>query len=163
IFKNNGHGGFQPMDSPANRPAMRDQTSVLGYGPLLLVGESNFEDGLTNGPALRLLALIQNQADDSFPGQLSSTGPLALVDIDGDGDLDLFVGGRTIPGRFPEPATSLIMRNENGQFKLSQTLEKVGLVSGAVFTDLDGDGFPELVLACEWGPIRVFHNDHGHF
>jgi len=163
IFKNNGQGGFLPLDSLANRLATRDQTTVLGYGHLLLLGSSNYEDGLTNGPAVRLLAPIQNQADESFPGQLSSTGPLALADIDGDGDLDLFVGGRSIPGRYPEPATSLIMRNEAGQFVLAQKLEKIGLVSGAVFADLDGDGFPELVLACEWGPIRVFHNDHGPF
>ena len=47
---------------------------------------------------------------------------------------------------------------------MSQSLlEKAGLVSGAVFSDLDNDGKPDLVLACEWGPIRVFHNDGGHF
>jgi hypothetical protein len=39
----------------------------------------------------------------------------------------------------------------------------IGLVSGSVFSDLDGDGQPDLVLACEWGPVRVFHNDHGAF
>jgi hypothetical protein len=95
----------------------------------------------------------------------SSVGPLALGDIDGDGDLDLFVGGRVIPGRWPEAASSRIYRNEGGQFVLdapnSKLLEQVGLVSGAVWSDLDGDGFPELILACEWGPIRIFHNDHG--
>src|SRR5205823_866487 len=37
----------------------------------------------------------------------------------------------------------------------------VGLVSGALWSDLDGDGYPELVLACEWGPIKVFHNAKG--
>ena len=41
------------------------------------------------------------------------------------------------------------------------TLHDAGLVSGAVWSDLDGDGWPELILACEWGPIRVFHNRHG--
>jgi len=45
----------------------------------------------------------------------------------------------------------------------SRILEKVGLVSGAVFSDLDGDGFAELILACEWGPIRIFRNDRGKF
>ena len=44
----------------------------------------------------------------------------------------------------------------------SRVLEKVGLVNGAVWSDLDGDGYPELILACEWGPVRVFKNDHGH-
>jgi hypothetical protein len=41
-------------------------------------------------------------------------------------------------------------------------MQKVGMVSGAVWSVLDGDGYPELILACEWGPVRVFHNNHGH-
>jgi hypothetical protein len=44
----------------------------------------------------------------------------------------------------------------------SRVLEKAGLVNGAVWSDLDGDGYPDLVLACEWGPIRVFKNERGH-
>ena len=44
-----------------------------------------------------------------------------------------------------------------------QTLTNLGLVSGAVFTDIDQDGQPDLALACEWGSIRVFHNEHGKF
>src|SRR5213078_2103061 len=80
---------------------------------------------------------------------------------DGDGDLDLFVGGRVLPGRYPEPADSLLLRNEAGRLVLGQRLEKVGLVSGAMFSDLDGDGKPDLVLACEWGPVRIFHNEGG--
>jgi hypothetical protein len=51
----------------------------------------------------------------------------------------------------------LVLDEEN-----SRVLEKVGLVNGAVWSDLDGDGYPDLILACEWGPIRVFKNDHGH-
>jgi hypothetical protein len=54
---------------------------------------------------------------------------------------------------------------EGGKYVLdegnSRVLEGVGMVSGAVWSDLDGDGFPELILACEWGPLRIFHNDHG--
>jgi len=75
--------------------------------------------------------------------------------------LDLLVCGRVIAGKYPEAATSLIYVNEGGQFMPRQELARVGLVSGAVWSDLDGDGYPELILACEWGPVRVFHNERG--
>jgi hypothetical protein len=108
----------------------------------------------------------QPSVDDSLSTLDSSTGPLALADLTGTNQLELFVGGRVIPGRWPEAASSRLFRYEGHQWQLdaenSRVLEKVGLVSGAVFSDLDGDGFPELILACEWGPIRIFHNDHGH-
>jgi hypothetical protein len=71
-----------------------------------------------------------------------------------------------MPGKYPEAVNSRIFHEHNGKFELdaanSKLLEKVGLVSAAIWSDLDGDGLPELILACEWGPIRIFHNDHGH-
>jgi hypothetical protein len=88
-----------------------------------------------------------------------------VVDLDNDGDLDVFVGGRVVPGRYPEPASSALYHHEAGRLVPdpvnTKVLERVGLVSGAVWSDLTDDGWPDLVLACEWGPLRVFRNDAG--
>lgn len=150
-------------NAPVNRVVARDQTTVLGMGQTLLVGSSSYEDGSTNGGLIRIYDLQRDRAGDSLLGYPFSCGPLAFADVDGDGDLDLFVGGRVVPGRYPEPADSLLFRNDNGRFVLAQRFEKLGLVSGAVFSDLDQDGVPELVLATDWGPIRAFQFVNGTF
>src|SRR5258705_13811951 len=84
-----------------------------------------------------------------------------MADIDGDGDLDLFVGTTARPGRHPEPGSGYLFKNDAGALSLAEHWEHLGVIKGAVFSDLDGDGFPELILACEWGPIRVFANHKG--
>ncbi|MFM8360313.1 MAG: VCBS repeat-containing protein, partial [Verrucomicrobiota bacterium] len=87
-------------------------------------------------------------------------GPLTLGDADGDGDLDVLVGGRFRTGQYPEPVPSTLWKNEAGRLvpdsARSVALQKLGMVAGATWADLDGDGQPEWVVALEWGAIRVF-------
>jgi enediyne biosynthesis protein E4 len=164
IFTNDQRGGFSRWNEPfLDRPVPRDQTAILGMLGTIVTGSSHYEDGATNAGAIRIYDLPRRAGGDSVLGLHSSTGPLAIADVDGDGALDLFIGGRVIPGHYPEPADSLLLRNEGGRLVVAQRFENIGLVSGAVFSDLDGDGAPDLILACEWGPVRVFHNQDGHF
>ena len=167
IFRNEAGKRFVRNEpEPLKAQATRDQAAILGLVRSnnvrsLLVASDNYEEQATGaGPGVRGVLLPKGTAKDLLPAQASSFGPMALGDIDGDGDLDLFVGGRAVASHYPEPASSLLLRWQNGAFEVDPeskaALTNVGLVNGAVFTDLDGDGSPELVLACDAGSIRVF-------
>jgi len=169
LWLGDGKGHFQAVQEEARPQALtRDTTTLLpipepASGPSLLAGSSNYEDGLALGGAARRYARTDAGGEDAVPGQPSSTGPMSLGDVDGDGDLDLFLGGRVVPGRYPEAATSLVYLREQGQWRLdaawSEPFKNVGLVSGSTFSDMDDDGDLDLVLACEWGAVRLYLNE----
>lgn len=173
VMLNDRDGGFKVLRAPAWMKTQElDQSGMAAFSAepgsfTLLVGQSRYEHPSSDQPAIEVYrvwagGLERAAVGDAFPG---SVGPVALGDMDGDGDIDLFAGGRVIPGRYPAAASSRIYRRQGGSFELDAkagaVLEKVGLVSGAVWTDLDRDGYPELLLACEWGPVKVFGNRAG--
>ena len=162
-FKNLGGGRFQRGGGPAwDAPLDRDAAGLAGLAGALLVAFANYEDGATNGPGVAMLGATA--AKPVLPLAVPSFGPLAVADYDGDGHLDLFVGARAVGGRYPTAGPSQLFRRRNDGFVLdaenTQALPEV-LVSSAIWSDLTGDGWPELVLACDWGPLRVFRNDRG--
>ena len=168
VYAPDGKGGMMRLPTTSLLPEAL--TGIVGWvrGPnerALVVGRDNYKSQ-NNPPSASVFGFVPTPWQQDLPETKTATGPLAAADIYGDGNLGLFVGGRVIPGRFPEAADSRIYRKVEGQLQLdaenSRVLEKVGLVSGAVWSDLDGDGFPELILACTWGPVRVFKNEAGH-
>ena len=110
--------------------------------------------------------LFQKAPDARTPDDRTSSSCVVAADFDRDGDLDLFVGGRVVPGRYPEGPPSRLLRNDAGTFvdvtaEVAPQLAAAGMVTSAVWSDLDGDGWPDLAVAAHWQSVRVFHNDAG--
>lgn len=112
------------------------------------------------------------KSTSALPKMISSGSRVHSFDYDKDGDLDLFVGGRLIPGNYPLPANSYLLENVstkanpkfvNATQKIAPFLEKLGMVTDARWTDYDNDGWTDLIIVGEWMPITVLKNNQGEF
>lgn len=101
------------------------------------------------------------KSPDALPTMLSSKSCVRVTDCNADGKPDLFVGGRVVPGRYPEaPRSYLLINDGKGHFtdqtaQLAPTLAQIGMVTDAAWVDLNADRKPELVLVGEWMPVTV--------
>ena len=113
-----------------------------------------------------------HKAEGYLPIETVSGSRAVAADYDGDGDEDLFVGGRVVPWRYGVDPPSMLLRN-NGATRpggtrftdvtaaLAPELSTLGMVTDAVWRDVDGDRRPDLVVVGEWMPITVMHNAGG--
>jgi enediyne biosynthesis protein E4 len=121
---------------------------------------------MENDPAFQDKLFINdgngNFKEKTLPALLFSKGCVKPGDWDGDGDLDLFIGGRLVPGKYPLPAPSRILINDGkGNFSdktstIAPFLDTLGMVTDAAWIDLNHDQKKELVIAGEWMPIKVY-------
>jgi len=104
----------------------------------------------------------------SIPMLHENKSCIAVADVDHDGDLDVFIGFLSDPLRYGLPQNSYLYLNDGkGIFSVApnadMNLLKLGMVTSASFTDLNNDGWPDLVVGGEWMPVKVFMNNKGKF
>jgi hypothetical protein len=174
------HNLFSPQNNPPG--CFTDGGLLLfdanGDGKLdLYVAGSGYRD-TPNSPSYQDRLYLNDGkgnftlAADALPKNFTSKLCVRACDYNKDGKLDLFVSGRVDPWRYPNPVSSMILRNDSkdGHVKFTDVtaevapaLKNIGLVSDVLFTDFDNDGWPDLILAGEWMPVTFLKNDHGKF
>lgn len=141
--------------------------------PDLYVVSGGYHDYVKNDKALQDRLYINNGAGrftrqtDALPKMLNSKSCVRAADIDKDGDPELFVGGRVIPGEYPLSQESYILDNDGtGHYKniaqsLLPDLTSGGMITDAAWVDLNKDSWPDLITVGEFMPVRIFLNDRG--
>ena len=183
LFIQNNRGSFNKVDNvfPESHKDYEDMDMILadfdndGDKDLYIVSGGNEYE--PNSPMLKDRIYMNDGFgnfkfnDESIPDNFSSGMRVSSADFDKDGDLDLFVGGRVVPGNYPIPADSFILINNSSKDKISFTnaddsvfpYKDIGLVTSSVWADYNNDSWPDLIVVGEWTPIIFYKNIEGSF
>ena len=135
---------------------------------LLITGGSfEFTNAKYNQPKLYLNDSKGNFKLDetAIPVITDITDAVTVADYDADGDMDIFIGGRLLPQKYPQSPHSYILQNNNGKFTdvttaINPSLEFAGMITDALFTDFNNDKKPDLIICGEWTALRFFKNEN---
>lgn len=174
IFIQNSNGTFSPGTDLQRETAMEDASAAFfdadgDKDPDLLITEGSLEYG--NSTIANRPQLYKNDGKGNFsldasaiPASVNGISQvIAIADYDGDGDMDVFIGGRVSSDQYPVSPRSFVLQNNGGKFtdvtkEICPLLEKPGMITGAVWADFDGDNKPDLAICGEWMAIRFFKN-----
>lgn len=173
LYLQNNKGHFSPQKGPWESDKSCEDMSSLFFdadndGDLDLYVVSGGSADVSNKKDYQD-RLYLNDGNGNFkkgkgrlPKMIASGLRVKSLDIDQDGDLDLFVGGRVLPEKYPYPTRSYLLENQNGYFKdISRNtpeLQSPGLINDILCTDFTRDGKVDIVLAGEWMPIQFYEN-----
>ncbi|HEY9154546.1 MAG TPA: CRTAC1 family protein, partial [Opitutaceae bacterium] len=159
-----------PVDLINDGPALIFDANGDGANDLLVTkgGNSQPPDAPEYQPKLFLndgrgnLHLVT----EALPPLTNNVGAAVAADFSRNGFLGLFLGGRVRTGEYPTGAPSALLLNRGGKFEdvtdsFAPELRNVGMVTSALWTDVDGDGWVDLLITLEWGKVRYFHNNQG--
>ena len=162
VYQYMNNGKFDLIANRLSPPELEEVATVWQAGGAFVTSFSRYE--VPNAP----IAAILGGGPTSQLNAEASGGALALNDFDADGDLDLFIGGRAMPNQWPLPTTSYLYRNDGSAYKdvtadIAPELFNLGLATGAMWLDIDNDNDSDLLVATEYGPVRLFLNNEGKF
>jgi len=178
LYTQNADGTFRPVPTPAfTLDAISEDVSAVFFdadrdGDRDLYVVSGGNEYSEDSPALQDRLYLNDgrgrftKAENALPTELTSGSVVATADIDGDGDLDLFVGGRSIPWKYgANPKSQLLLNDGRGHFTDAVNgapgLQTIGMVTDAVWSDVNGDKRPDLLIVGDWMPVTVFLNRGG--
>jgi hypothetical protein len=178
LLSSAGTGAYSPGVAPTGPAAPADDGPVLLFDAAgngrqdMLVTRGGY--ALAAGAAEYQPRLFLNDGhghfsaapESSLPTLAINAGAVAAADFDHSGRLGLFIGARVLPGQYPLAPRSALLANRGGRFEdvtdtLAPGLREVGMVTSALWSDVDGDGWPDLLLTLEWGTVKYFHNNKG--
>jgi hypothetical protein len=181
VYMDHGNKHTSPVRFMTNQFLSDVESEVLGCLLIDVDGDKDLDLYTASGSVEKPLGdpayrdrLYLNDGEGSFspappndiPNISTSSGTVSAADFDHDGDLDLLVGERVIPGKYPAKASARLLQNNNGVFSdvtatKVPSLTGIGLVTSALWSDIDHDGWVDLLITLEWDSIRIFKNNQG--